>query len=1161
MLKARKTKVFTHKVSGFALIIALALMTLLMVIAVGLLTLSSISLRAASGSTAMATARQNAHMALILAIGDLQKQTGRDQRVTALADIAGKDDGTRLPAGAQPQNGTSVNRKTKGLTAIQTGTRHWTGVFNNRDDPSSIYTQTPSPAVVSWLVSSRDGATPPGSPSLLPSDATFAVDAGGKVGDPEKAVVLVGGASAGTGPGSIDRYVVAPVVPIAATGAPSPSGSYAWWIGDEGVKARIDIPRTLDDNTSDASLVAQRRGWETIDGLEDYPTPLSGPHDDLPKAITLGETELLIPGSGGTRSSPRQEIFHSATTASRTLLADALHGGLKVDLTSLLDGDLPTASPESEIETYPVKGARIIPRAAARTMRAPLWDAVKEFHDRTRDAGELVVQPSDSNLTAAIAPLIIDFRILMGARIRAGSSSSSSTFYVDPCGKIAIAIANPYARPLTWNDDLEIELLNQTPSGNHPSRIWPLGGSNGPAYIPRDPSEPAVFNNAVFRIKAGTLPPGEARAYTIAGTVVRDARTATRRTNVDLAPFESSRPYSFTNCVVMTNTNSYTAPLVMDVRESWQTTLAMVEMRLAGTSSRSVLRQIERFELDNGYFYPNQRTFSAPEAARITQPFPLMLYSFQISQPGTDYTPLMPSLYEAGQRSSTLRTFTDFNLQATRFRKPIASYNPPPFFVESNDSKSQLPASPPGGQTGGGFTRNLALSPVRWGHSTSGSETTVLFSLPSTLSSLAALQHADLTGDDTMASIGHQPGNAVGNSYATPFVKRRQTSQSRADYELIGSPNPSGARQTRTTYYDISYLLNAVLWDSFFFSTVPDGGTTPVNPALLPLDHGTPAAFRDPVAAASHLVVDGGFNVNSTDKTAWKAFLASARHFEHAADTDPDEGAAFPRSLAQTSPSATPPSGRDSDSFAGFRRVSDDELDAIAEELVKQVRLRGPFVSVAHFVNRALADLRAEPALTRAGALQVAIDESGANISLDGSRNGFSGIDPRTDAVTLREKNGAPRADFDGTDTDGRPPDSSGDPDWARTSRDNNYGAVASILADREMLKDARFKPEQGYRSTGIPGWLTQADVLQVIGPALTARSDTFRIRTMGEAFDADGNPAARAYCEAFVQRIPDYVDPSNAPTDRGSSLTPLNQIHGRQYKIVSFRWLSRGEI
>lgn len=73
--------------SGFTLVVTLALMILLTVIAVGLLTLSSIALRSSGQGEAAAIARSNARMALMLAIGDLQKLTGPDQRVTAPASI------------------------------------------------------------------------------------------------------------------------------------------------------------------------------------------------------------------------------------------------------------------------------------------------------------------------------------------------------------------------------------------------------------------------------------------------------------------------------------------------------------------------------------------------------------------------------------------------------------------------------------------------------------------------------------------------------------------------------------------------------------------------------------------------------------------------------------------------------------------------------------------------------------------------------------------------------------------------------------------------------------------------------------------------------------------------------------------------------------------
>lgn len=70
--------------SGFALVTTLSLMILL---AIGMLSLSRISLRSSSQGKAQAEARANARMALMLAPGKLQEMTGDDRRVTAAADL------------------------------------------------------------------------------------------------------------------------------------------------------------------------------------------------------------------------------------------------------------------------------------------------------------------------------------------------------------------------------------------------------------------------------------------------------------------------------------------------------------------------------------------------------------------------------------------------------------------------------------------------------------------------------------------------------------------------------------------------------------------------------------------------------------------------------------------------------------------------------------------------------------------------------------------------------------------------------------------------------------------------------------------------------------------------------------------------------------------
>lgn len=177
---------------GFALVVTLSLMVLLTVVAVGLLTLSSISLRSSSQGDAMATARANARIALALAIGELQTYAGPDQRITGTANLAGTAAGEELAAGAAPLNNTSVNGLNKGLSAVQPGTRYWTGVWRNSNPTTpgiEIYTKTPSPIHLQWLVS---GNEPSGTPRFAPGATAFSVSTDGSVADPETAVLMVG---------------------------------------------------------------------------------------------------------------------------------------------------------------------------------------------------------------------------------------------------------------------------------------------------------------------------------------------------------------------------------------------------------------------------------------------------------------------------------------------------------------------------------------------------------------------------------------------------------------------------------------------------------------------------------------------------------------------------------------------------------------------------------------------------------------------------------------------------------------------------------------------------------------------------------------------------------------------------------------------------------
>jgi hypothetical protein len=100
-------------------------------------------------------------------------------------------------------------------------------------------------------------------------------------------------------------------------------------------------------------------------------------------------------------------------------------------------------------------------------------------------------------------------------------------------------------------------------------------------------------------------------------------------------------------------------------------------------------------------------------------------------------------------------------------------------------------------------------------------------------------------------------------------------------------------------------------------------------------------------SVAGDLLLDGAFNINSTSVDAWIAQLSSLR------------GLAVQN--ANVKSSETPvirflkEPDQDENDWNKLRVLSDAEIEALAIALVKQVKLRGPFLSYADFVNRRLS--------------------------------------------------------------------------------------------------------------------------------------------------------------------------------------------------------------
>jgi hypothetical protein len=186
----------------------------------------------------------------------------------------------------------------------------------------------------------------------------------------------------------------------------------------------------------------------------------------------------------------------------------------------------------------------------------------------------------------------------------------------------------------------------------------------------------------------------------------------------------------------------------------------------------------------------------------------------------------------------------------------------------------------------------------------------------------------------------------------------------------------------------------------------------------------------------------------------------------------------------------------------GRRTLTEDEIDQLARAIVKEVRRRGPFLSLADFINRRVGS---DTELARAGAIQSALDseEVEINRAFGGSRG------------------------------------------------------VASEVTKRFAFPEA----EEGPMAYGSPTVVKQADILTPIAPVLSARSDSFIIRAYGESVDKNGKVLARAWCEAVVERDREYVDSSDRPQVLPATLREVNKAFGRRYEIVSFRWLHPEEV
>lgn len=187
---------------GFALIISLSLMSLVVLMLFTLSALVRVESQKKSSARAVFTARANAHLGFQIALGNLQRLAGPDQRVTAEADIL---ETVASVAAVEP--------------LAKGGNRRWTGVWSSESGDFLGY-------LLSGLGRGLDLDDAENFSAALTIDGTST--------DNDLAVLV------GAGSTDVDAGFVAVPLEECPVRGNSPSGRYGWWVGDQGTDGRAN---------------------------------------------------------------------------------------------------------------------------------------------------------------------------------------------------------------------------------------------------------------------------------------------------------------------------------------------------------------------------------------------------------------------------------------------------------------------------------------------------------------------------------------------------------------------------------------------------------------------------------------------------------------------------------------------------------------------------------------------------------------------------------------------------------------------------------------------------------------------------------------------------------------------------------------------------------
>lgn len=1219
---AKKAKKLGSK--GFATIIAVLIIALLVICAVGSAMFLQIEVRTGATSSQITQARENALYGLEMAIMNLQEFAGPDQRVTARADILKEtsSNGTAIIAGLSP------------TVDVLDNNRNWIGVWDAsklRTTPGttagahalnnsfSTYNATTNRKAkpIAWLISSVDNtqnatnnatiATAPATITTPAWNETINIKANG---GNETFVTLLGNGSVDTDNTPADAVVAGRVAieEPAASGANGTkrTGSYAWWVGDESLKAKYNLVEnqnfkaTFGDNRFAVRNTAPTfNSIDAMTGISDtlYPKTTGNFTDKLRKMVTMQQVAFVEPdmaasGANGT-ASPIKLRFHDMTLNSLGLLTDTKAGGLKEDLSVyLFNGPVGTITDNTIIydqTRFPslnwgspptfIGGDIILGAPVANNI--PYFGILRSWANSVDTSNPNIVnassvrgqrsQNSGTN-THGIHPILTHIQLPMAVRV---TSANTLDFGYFP----AFVLWNPYNKELPAKQYLVGYGLGA--SGIFDTVQFAPNPPSVPANIPIAPgidmsflssqntsvkdtslqgvNAPFVTSSAIFmRTNNVGFQPGEVKVFSLKNSVTIDV---TYTGVVDVEDSFSGGPYTSSRDPVIFPSAALTAPATLF--QKGKIVVATMGQPVCAFFSQNGTQ----WELLSSYgFLEASFNGNVSTPAVIDYADPVNQGEWQEIRFG-NVTPINFPHYFSMMTLNMIAKTSPGNVPYG-IRRGLSMYNPrgeslkTPLYMgnyihEQSHSimgMSRSPNSPAARQLQEFSINidNLNSIPTTALYSSSPNApsnigaTIPLFYLPrrpADIISMGQFQHVQFL------PTANAPTYQFGNSYIHPMMERERYSGVERSVAIAPLSEKSTDNRNASTpanfqngIVDSSFMVNEALWDRFFLSGIngslsanETAGTVPLpNPRLKSIlvdgknyNSLTTNATRFTLGG-KFFAIDGPFNINSTSVESWKAILSSLNKTEIRSGAT-SQNPVFPRipdpiATATEFPSPSTPTLNDAGqpgAYTGFRALTPTEVEKLAQRIVDEVKLRGPFISLSDFVNRRLiptsSDLSGNRGLGLRGALQSAIDR----VSIDDSKLNASFF---TGAMSFNN------------------------------SSNINIPSEPEIFLSSTGNFNVLLNESSFTKAADIPGYLTQADILQKIGSFITPRGDTFVIRSYGDSVNAKGNIQARAYCEAVVQRTTEPVTPDPTKPTLAPGL-------GRKFKVLSVRWLSPEEV